>query len=73
MDALTLEQLRIVVVLYSTATVPLLLIPLLHIKRLIPSWVLDQTKNGAKSRNTKNIKEIPPYSSQNSFKTRFLV
>ena len=40
MDALTFEQLRIVVVLYSTATVPLLLILLLHIKRLIPSWVL---------------------------------
>ena len=40
METLTYEQLRIVLVVYSSAILPLVLIPILHIKRLIPSWVL---------------------------------
>lgn len=39
-ETLTDEQLHIVFVVYTSAIAPLVLIPLLHIKRLIPSWVL---------------------------------
>ena len=40
METLTPEQARLVFIVYSSAIVPLLAIPYLHIRRLIPSWVL---------------------------------
>lgn len=40
MDLLTFEQLRLVVVVYVSALAPLILIPILHSRQLIPSWVL---------------------------------
>jgi len=39
-DGLTFEQLRLVVIVYSSAIIPLLAIPILHHQKLIPSWVL---------------------------------
>jgi hypothetical protein len=39
-DGLTFEQLRLVVIVYSSAIIPLLAIPILHHRKLIPSWVL---------------------------------
>lgn len=39
-DGLTFEQLRLVVIVYSSAIIPLLAIPILHDRKLIPSWVL---------------------------------
>ena len=40
MDALTFEQLRLVIVVYSSSIIPLVLIPILHVRNLIPKWVL---------------------------------
>lgn len=40
MEELTPEQLRVVIVVYTSALVPLLLIPLLHLKKKIPPWIL---------------------------------
>ena len=40
MDILTFEQIRLVVVVYCSALVPLILIPTLHIRKSIPAWVL---------------------------------
>ena len=40
MEHLTFEQLRLVIVVYTSALVPLLLIPILHWRKLIPVWVL---------------------------------
>ena len=40
MESLTGEQLRLVVIVYTTALVPLMLIPFLHLRKRIPSWVL---------------------------------
>ena len=37
---LTLEQLRLVVVVYTSSIVPLLLIPYLYFKNIIPNWIL---------------------------------
>ena len=39
-DSLTFEQLRLVVIVYSSAIIPLLAILILHHRKLIPSWVL---------------------------------
>ena len=39
-DGLTFEQLRLVVIVYSSAIIPLLAIPIFHHRKLIPSWVL---------------------------------
>ena len=39
-DILTFEQMRLVVVVYSSAIIPLLLIPYLSWKKIIPSWVI---------------------------------
>ena len=40
MESLTGEQLRLVVIVYTSALVPLVLIPFLHLRKRIPSWVL---------------------------------
>tara|TARA_B110000003_G_scaffold218184_1_gene217802 strand:- start:2721 stop:3362 length:642 start_codon:yes stop_codon:yes gene_type:complete len=40
LDDLTFEQLRLVLVVYSSALLPLVLIPLLNWRRIIPTWVL---------------------------------
>jgi len=40
LDALTFEQLRLVIVVYSSSIIPLVLIPILHVRNLIPKWVL---------------------------------
>ena len=40
LEHLTFEQLRLVIVVYTSALVPLLLIPILHWCKLIPAWVL---------------------------------
>ncbi|MFT7267727.1 MAG: hypothetical protein ACI9LL_001106, partial [Porticoccus sp.] len=40
MDILTFEQIRLVVVVYCSALLPLILIPTLHIRKSIPAWVL---------------------------------
>ena len=40
MDLLSFEQLRLVIVVYLSALMPLILIPILHRQKLIPSWVL---------------------------------
>ena len=40
LEHLTFEQLRLVIVVYTSALVPLLLIPILHWRKLIPAWVL---------------------------------
>ena len=40
MESLTGEQLRLVVIVYTSALVPLVLITLLHLRKRIPSWVL---------------------------------
>jgi len=40
LDLLTYEQLRLVIVVYVSALAPLILIPILHSRKLIPSWVL---------------------------------
>ena len=40
MDVLTLEQTRVVFVVYCSALIPLLAIPWLHHRRVIPNWVL---------------------------------
>lgn len=40
MDALTFEQTRLVFVVYCSALAPLLAIPWLHHRRVIPAWVL---------------------------------
>ena len=39
-DGLTFEQLRLVVVVYSSAIIPMLAIPTLHYQKKIPTWVL---------------------------------
>ena len=39
-DGLTFEQLRLVVIVYSSALIPLVAIPVLHHRKLIPRWVL---------------------------------
>ena len=39
-NILTFEQMRLVVVVYSSAIIPLLLIPYLSWKKIIPSWVI---------------------------------
>ena len=39
-DGLTFEQLRLVVIVYSSALIPLVAIPVLHHRKRIPSWVL---------------------------------
>ena len=39
-DGLTFEQLRLVAIVYSSAIIPLLAIPILHHRKLTPSWVL---------------------------------
>ncbi len=36
---LTAEQLRVVVVVYTSAIVPLIVVPVLRLKRVIPAWV----------------------------------
>ena len=40
MDILTFEQLRLVIVVYVSALLPLILIPALHVRKSIPAWVL---------------------------------
>ena len=40
LEHLTFEQLRLVIVLYISALLPLVIIPLLHHRKLIPAWVL---------------------------------
>lgn len=40
MELLTFEQLRLVIVVYTSALAPLILIPILHSRKLIPWWVL---------------------------------
>jgi len=40
LDLLSFEQLRLVIVVYLSALMPLILIPILHRQKLIPSWVL---------------------------------
>jgi hypothetical protein len=40
LESLTAEQFRLVVVVYTSALVPLVVIPLLHWRKLIPSWIL---------------------------------
>jgi len=39
-DLLTFEQLRLVIVVYVSALLPAVIIPLLHKRKLIPAWVL---------------------------------
>ena len=39
-NILTFEQLRLVIVVYTSAIIPLILIPYLTWKNLIPSWVI---------------------------------
>jgi hypothetical protein len=39
-DDLTFKQPRLVVIVYSLAIILLLAIPILHHRKLIPSWVL---------------------------------
>ena len=39
-NILTFEQLRLVIVVYASAIIPLILIPYLTWKNLIPSWVI---------------------------------
>ena len=39
MDSLTFEQLRLVIVVYTSSIVPLILIPYCRFKKMIPSWV----------------------------------
>ena len=39
-NQLTFEQLRLVIVVYSSSIIPLLIIPYLSKKRIIPSWTL---------------------------------
>ena len=40
METLTFEQMRVVIIVYSSALIPLLVIPWLHYRRTIPNWVL---------------------------------
>ena len=40
LEHLTFEQLRLVIVVYISALLPLVIIPLLHHRKLIPAWVL---------------------------------
>ena len=40
LDSLTFEQVRLVVIVYSSAIIPMFAIPILHHRKLIPSWVL---------------------------------
>lgn len=40
MDLLTYEQLRLVIVVYLSALTPVVLIPFLHCRKSIPTWVL---------------------------------
>lgn len=40
LDILTFEQIRLVIVVYSSALAPLFIIPFLHWRRLVPEWVL---------------------------------
>jgi len=40
LDVLSFEQLRLVIVVYSSALVPLVVIPILHWRERIPHWVL---------------------------------
>lgn len=40
METLTFEQARLVVIVYSSALIPLLTIPWLHHRKIIPNWVL---------------------------------
>jgi hypothetical protein len=40
LDFLTFEQLRLVVIVYSSALLPLVVIPLLSWRKIIPAWVL---------------------------------
>ena len=39
LEQLTLEQIRLIAVVYTSAIIPLFLIPYLHVKKLIPTWV----------------------------------
>jgi len=39
-DALTFEQLRLVIIVYSSAILPMVVIPILHYQKMIPTWVL---------------------------------
>jgi hypothetical protein len=40
LENLTFEQMRLVIVVYTSALLPLIVIPLLHRRQLIPAWVL---------------------------------
>jgi len=39
-DGLTFEQLRLVIIVYSSAILPMFAIPILHYQKMIPTWVL---------------------------------
>ena len=39
-DGLTFEQLRLVIIVYSSAILPMFVIPILHYQKMIPTWVL---------------------------------
>ena len=39
-DLLSFEQTRLIFVVYTSSIIPLILIPYLHFKKIIPSWTL---------------------------------